>query len=69
MATTTTYEVTGMTCGHCVSSVTEAVTELPEVDDATVELDSRTLIVIGKATPADVTAAVADAGYQASIRP
>lgn len=58
-----------MTCGHCVSSVTEAVTELPEVDDATVELDSRTLIVIGKATPADVTAAVADAGYQASIRP
>ncbi len=67
--TTTTYEVTGMTCGHCVSSVTEAVAELPEVDDATVDLDSRTLVVIGKATPADVTAAVADAGYQASIRP
>lgn len=68
MSTTTTYDVTGMTCGHCVSSVSEAVTELAEVDDATVDLDSHTLIVIGEATPADVAAAVADAGYQASIR-
>ena len=29
---TETYTVTGMTCGHCVSSVTEEVSELPGVD-------------------------------------
>ena len=30
MNQTTTYTVTGMTCGHCVSSVTEEVQEIPE---------------------------------------
>ena len=38
--TTETYTVTGMTCGHCVSSVTEEVSELPGVSDVQVDLDS-----------------------------
>jgi Lrp/AsnC family transcriptional regulator for asnA, asnC and gidA len=29
---TATYTVTGMTCGHCVASVTEEISELAEVD-------------------------------------
>nr|WP_254049577.1 heavy-metal-associated domain-containing protein [Corynebacterium glutamicum] len=28
----TTYQVTGMTCGHCAGNVTEAVSALPQVD-------------------------------------
>lgn len=28
----TTYQVTGMTCGHCADNVTEAVSALPQVD-------------------------------------
>ena len=66
--TTTTYDVTGMTCGHCVSSVTEAVTELPAVIEAVVDLESGTLTVVGEVEPGDVSAAVADVGYQASLR-
>lgn len=35
---TTTYAVTGMTCGHCVSAVTEEITALPGVTDVAVDL-------------------------------
>ena len=63
---TETYTVTGMTCGHCVSSVTEEVTELPGVTDVQVELETGRLTVtadqpLGTDT---VRAAVEEAGYQ-----
>ena len=63
--TTETYTVTGMTCGHCVSSVTEEVSELPGVDDVQVDLDSGRLTVTAAApVGADkVRAAVEEAGY------
>jgi copper chaperone len=62
----TTYTVTGMTCGHCVSSVTEEVQEIPGVETVDVALKSGTL-TITSATPlndAFVKAAVEEAGYQ-----
>jgi copper chaperone len=62
---TTTYTVSGMTCGHCVSSVTEEVLEVPGVTDVQVELDSGRLTVTGEADPAAVQAAVEEAGYSA----
>jgi copper chaperone CopZ len=34
--TTSTYTVSGMTCGHCVSSVTEEVSEVAGVTDVQV---------------------------------
>ncbi len=60
------YTVTGMTCGHCVSSVTEEVTELPGVTEVAVDLESGSLTVtadqpLGEAA---VRAAVEEAGYQ-----
>lgn len=61
-----TFTVTGMTCGHCVSSVTEEVREVTGVTDVQVELDTGLLTVTGTADAAAVTAAVAEAGYQAS---
>ena len=36
--TTSTYTVVGMTCGHCVSSVTEEVSQVPGVTDVAVDL-------------------------------
>ncbi len=36
MTETRTYTVTGMTCGHCVASVTEEVQELAGVQDVDV---------------------------------
>ena len=60
-----TYTVTGMTCGHCVSSVTEEVSELAGVRDVQVDLDSGRVTVTADApVGADkVRAAVEEAGY------
>ena len=63
---TSTYTVTGMTCGHCVRSVTEEVSEVPGVTAVDVDLASGRVTVSGD-RPADdaaVRAAVAEAGYR-----
>jgi copper chaperone CopZ len=66
MSQTSTYTVTGMTCGHCVSSVTEEVQEVPGVQNVDVVLDTGALTVTS-AEPIDeavIRAAVEEAGYQ-----
>ena len=62
---TETYTVTGMTCGHCVSSVTEEVSELPGVTDVQVELETGRVTVTADAPVGTdkVRAAVEEAGY------
>ena len=63
---TSSYTVTGMTCGHCVASVTEEVQEIPGVTDVRVDLASGALSVTSS-RPIDadaVRAAVDEAGYQ-----
>ena len=64
--TTSTYTVTGMTCGHCVSAVTEEVTALPGVTAVDVDLASGRLTVTSDAPVDDdaVRAAVDEAGYE-----
>ncbi len=65
---TTTYTVTGLTCGHCVASVTEEVGRLPQVTEVTVDLvpgGLSTMTVQSQAPleKAAVAAAVDEAGY------
>jgi len=65
MSQTSTYTVKGMTCGHCVASVTEEVQEIPGVEDVVVVLETGALTITGLG-PIDrsaVQAAVEDAGY------
>ncbi|SDB93119.1 Copper chaperone CopZ [Raineyella antarctica] len=66
--TTTQYQVTGMTCGHCEMSVREEVTEIPGVDSVQVSHQTGELIVTTSAPVDDaaVIAAVEEAGYQAT---
>jgi copper chaperone len=61
-----TYTVTGMTCGHCVASVTEEISEIDGVTDVAVDLPTGAVTVISSKTldNADVRAAVEEAGYQ-----
>ena len=63
---TATYTVVGMTCGHCVSSVTEEVSQVPGVTDVAVDLASGGLTVTSNTPVEDsaVQAAVEEAGYQ-----
>lgn len=61
---TTTYTVTGMTCSHCVASVTEEVSEVSGVTAVDVDLATGRLTVTGEdVTDQDVAAAVEEAGY------
>ncbi|GLX10708.1 heavy-metal-associated domain-containing protein [Microbispora sp. NBRC 16548] len=62
---TSTYTVTGMTCGHCVSSVSEEVGAVAGVTDVRVDLSSGLLTVEtdGGVDDAAIVAAVREAGY------
>ena len=64
--TTTTYPVSGMTCGHCVSAVTEELSKLDGVTDVHVDLATGTATVTSDQPLDDaaVRAAVDEAGYE-----
>jgi copper chaperone CopZ len=66
MPVTTTYEVTGMTCSHCVSAVTAELSQLPGVRDVSVDLPTGGVTVTSNAPlPIDeVRTAVDEAGYE-----
>ena len=62
----TRYGVEALTCGHCVKTVETAVSAVPGVELATVELVTggiSTLFVTGGASRETVRTAVEDAGY------
>ena len=59
------YTVVGMTCGHCVASVTEELTEIQGVTDVTVDLPTGAVTVTSD-QPLDEArgrAALEEAGY------
>jgi copper chaperone CopZ len=63
--------VSGMTCSHCVSSVTEELSALDGVEDVSVDLapggDSRVTVTSARPLADDeVRAAVEEAGYSLS---
>ncbi|MET9226198.1 heavy-metal-associated domain-containing protein [Lentzea sp. NPDC003310] len=60
------HTVTGMTCGHCASSVTEEITKLDGVTDVAVDLPTGA-VTITSTTPVPLPAlraAVTEAGYE-----
>ena len=61
-----TYTVNGMTCGHCVASVTEEITEIEGVTDVAVDLPTGAVTVTSNQPldQAQVRVAVEEAGYQ-----
>jgi copper chaperone len=71
MSTTATYTVSGMTCGHCVSSVSSEIGRLDGVSEVQVDLATGAVTVTSE-TPLDQTAvadAVDEAGYQLVAAP
>lgn len=64
--TSTTYDVEGMTCDHCVAAVSSAIAALPGVSDVDVDLSAGTVTVTSASALelAAVRAAVDDAGYE-----
>ena len=62
------YNVTGMSCAACSARVEKAVNKVPGVTACAVSLLTNSMGVEGTASPADVIAAVVDAGYGASLK-
>jgi copper chaperone len=62
---TSTWTVTGMTCGHCVASVSEEIAEIDGVEHVDVVLETGAVTVTSTAplAPEAVEAAVEEAGY------
>lgn len=64
--TTTTYTVSGMTCDHCVNSVSSELGRLEGVTDVKVDLPTGAVTVTSDAPleTGQVAAAVDEAGYE-----
>lgn len=62
----TTINVSGMTCGHCVSAVTTELSLLPSVTEVEVMLESGQVTITSDATldPAQLATAIDEAGYE-----
>lgn len=63
----TTIKVEGMSCGHCVKHVTNALSELDNVSNVEVSLDTATAVFESPSVISDdlIKAALDDAGYEA----
>ncbi|MGH8828538.1 MAG: heavy-metal-associated domain-containing protein [Jiangellaceae bacterium] len=74
MTTTSTYAISGMTCGHCVSAVTEEIGKLVGVSEVEVDLVARGTSTVHVTSDAEldtaqVREAVDEAGYELAGSP
>jgi copper chaperone len=69
VTTTRTYDVPGISCGHCKSAIEGEVAKVAAVDSVVVDIDARTATVTGDVDEAAVRAAIDEAGYDvAAVR-
>jgi copper chaperone len=68
MTASSSYTVEGMTCNSCVTKVTNAVAQIPGVEDIDVDIETGALEVIGSAEEATVRATIQDLGYRIAAR-
>lgn len=58
-------KISGMSCGHCVNAVREALEELDGVEVQRVEIGSASVSYDpARSAPADIERAIENAGYQ-----
>lgn len=62
MATPTTFNVPDISCQHCIDAITREVTAVDGVTDIAIDLDAKTVAVVGGADSA-VIAAIDEAGF------
>lgn len=69
MSQTIELAITGMTCDHCVRSITNAVQDVPGVAEAKVSLESNSAVVRGEAFDIQkILEAIEEEGYEATVR-
>jgi len=63
MTTPTTFNVPDISCQHCIDAITREVTAVDGVTDIAIDLDAKTVAVVGGDLSA-VSAAIDEAGYE-----
>lgn len=58
------FEVAGMSCGHCVNAVQNAVQTVDPEAQVTVDLATGHVDVVSEQSRADLAAAIENAGYK-----
>lgn len=59
-------KIEGMTCGHCVKAVTDALAKVPGVEKVVeVDLARKEAVVAGQPRPEQLVRAIEEAGYAA----
>ncbi|RZI64134.1 heavy-metal-associated domain-containing protein [Variovorax guangxiensis] len=58
------FQVTGMSCGHCVSAVQNAVQAVDPAAQVTVDLGTGHVDVLSSQARQDLVAAIENAGYK-----
>ena len=69
---TLSFDVNGMTCGGCTSSVQRALSKLAGISHAEVTLNPGVATVVidpTRVTPAQIESAISQMGYPAQARP
>ena len=61
------YVVSGMTCSHCVNAVASEIRTVSGVDDVSIDLETKTVVVTGEELDdSAIRCAIVEAGYEAS---
>lgn len=65
-SSTSTFQVSGMTCGHCVNAVNQEISKLDGVTRVDIDLPTGSVTVESDepVDPSAVAAAVGEAGYE-----
>ena len=58
------FQVEGMSCGHCVAAITEAVKAVDAKAQVQVDLAGKSVSVEGSDLKEAIATAIADAGYE-----
>lgn len=67
---TVSFQIKGMSCGHCVSAVKQALADVPGVHIENVTIGQAVVSYEpDKTKTTDITTAIADAGYEAYATP
>lgn len=61
----TLIKITGMSCGHCISAVTQSLNKVPGVEKVDVTPEPQQAVITGNAEVAALLAAIREEGYEA----
>jgi copper chaperone len=61
------YSVPGVTCGHCKAAIESSLAAVAGVERSEVDLEHKTVAVVGTASNVVIVAAIDDAGYDATL--